>query len=98
MPGVVAPMHFRNLGDAISRSGDPDATAIIDLGGDPAPRHYSYREFDALCDAVARGLVARGPVARGRGAQGLRAGARIAILSANRTEFLASFLGIMRAG
>ena len=60
MPGDFTATRWRNLGDAIDRNGDPDAVAVIDLGDDRRPRHYSYREFDALCDAVARGLLARG--------------------------------------
>ena len=79
--------HFTNLGDLIRRDRDPDKLAIIDLGGE-AERRFTYADLDAMARGVARALTARG-FARGD---------RIAILSANRTEFIAAYYGIMRAG
>src|SRR5262249_31232537 len=79
---------FTNLGDLIRRDRDGTKTAIIDLGGEAAPREFSYRQIDAMGNGVARALGRRGFVR----------GDRIAILSANRTEFLAAYYGIMRAG
>jgi len=77
-----------NLGALFSPARDANAVALIDLGGESGARVYTYGELEAQADGVARGLRARG----------LASGARVAILSANRMEFLAAYLGIMRAG
>jgi long-chain acyl-CoA synthetase len=78
---------FTNLGDLIRRDRDPGKLAIIDLGGE-GERRFSHGDLDGMAMGVARGLLARG-FARGE---------RIAIVSANRTEYLAAYYGIMRAG
>jgi acyl-CoA synthetase (AMP-forming)/AMP-acid ligase II len=82
------PTQFRNLGDLIDRGRDLTKLAIVDLGGEETPREVSYAQLDAMTMAVARSLSKRG-YARGD---------RIAILSENRTEYIAAYFGIMRAG
>jgi long-chain acyl-CoA synthetase len=80
--------RFTNLGDLIGRDRDLGKTAVVDLGGEEVPRAVSYASLDAMANGVARAL-ARRPFARGE---------RVAILSANRAEYLAAYYGIMRAG
>ncbi|MFZ0764589.1 MAG: class I adenylate-forming enzyme family protein, partial [Bradyrhizobium sp.] len=84
MPGIPS---FSNLGALTSEDGDPDKAAIIDLGTGEA-RRFSYLDFETQADAVARALAGRG----------LARGERVAILSANRFEYLTTVHGIMRAG
>jgi len=76
-----------NLGALIDRTRPMDKIAVIDFDGTNC-REMTYGELDSLADGVARSLVARG----------FSRGDRIAILSANRSECLATHLGIMRAG
>ena len=82
MPG------FTNLGDLIRRDRDLGKVAVIDLGGEEVPREFSYGALDRMANAVARALLGRG----------LARGDRVALLSANRAEYLAAYFGIMRAG
>lgn len=77
-----------NLGDLLDRKKDPSRLALIDCLDWEHPREYSHGEIDSYADACARGLLRRGLVR----------GDTIAILSANRAEFLTAYLGIMRAG
>jgi long-chain acyl-CoA synthetase len=80
--------NFTNLGDLILRDRDLSKVAIIDLGGEQAPREFTFAQLDAMANGVARAL----------GKRGLQRGDRVAILAANRTEYIAAYYGIMRAG
>jgi long-chain acyl-CoA synthetase len=77
-----------NLGLAFAAHAQAERPAIVDLRVAERPRPVSYRELDAACNAVARGLVRAG----------LRSDDRIGILSLNRVEFVMTLLGAMRAG
>ena len=88
IPYPEARGHPGNLGLLFARYATSERQAIVDLRQPDAPRPISFRELDARCNAVARGLVRAG----------LRPGDRVGILSLNRAEFVATLLGAMRAG
>lgn len=77
-----------NLGALFDPALGGDRVGLIDCGDWERPRRYSHRELDALADACANGLVGAG----------LEPGDAVAILSANRAEFLIAFFAILRAG
>lgn len=65
-----------------------DDIALVDCRDWNSPRQYSHSQIEAAANACARGLLNRG----------LKRGSSVALLSANRAEFLISYLGILRAG
>jgi acyl-CoA synthetase (AMP-forming)/AMP-acid ligase II len=80
--------EFENLGALIRHDRDLSKIAIIDLGGEQGPRQFTFAQLDAMANGVARALAKRG----------LNRGDRVALLSANRAEYIAAYYGIMRAG
>lgn len=76
-----------NLGALIGRDGDHDALALICAGEEERAPRYSFGELNAMADSVAHTLSAR-----------YRRGDRIAVLAANSAQYIATVLGIMRAG
>jgi len=77
-----------NLGLLFAEHARAERPAIIELREPGKPRPVSFRELDAGCNAIARGLVKAG----------LKPGDRVGILSLNRAEFVMTLLGAMRAG
>ena len=82
------PSESGNLGDVFSAHAGSDRIAVVDLYDPANPREFSYRAFNAACDAVANGLLMAG----------IQPGDRVGILALNRVEFLEVLFGAMRAG
>jgi acyl-CoA synthetase (AMP-forming)/AMP-acid ligase II len=80
-------MDAANLGDLL-RAAEPSRAAIIDCRDWQKPATLSYAALGQSASAIARGLLARG----------LKRGERVAIVSANRLEFVAAYLGILQGG
>jgi acyl-CoA synthetase (AMP-forming)/AMP-acid ligase II len=81
-------VKFTNLGHVLSPNVPPRTVGLIDLLEPSSPRTLTYDDIHRHSRAVARGLLRRG----------LREGDAIAIISANRAEFLLVLFGAMRAG
>jgi long-chain acyl-CoA synthetase len=77
----------KNLG-SLYDSTIADEIALIDCRNWDHPREYTHSDIEYAANACARGLLKRG----------LKCGDSVALLSANRAEFLISYLGILRAG
>ena len=81
-------LKLENLGAPFDPELGGDNLALIDCLDWEHPREYTHRELDDLANGYARGLLKNG----------LKRGDAVAILSANRAEFLIAYLGILRAG
>ena len=79
--------RWHNLGELTDRDRSPDDVAIIDLRTE-APRAWTHRDIDTLANSIAGMLATRA----------LPRGTRVAILSLNRAEYIATWFGILRAG
>ncbi|CAM3998456.1 class I adenylate-forming enzyme family protein [Bordetella tumulicola] len=83
---------LKNLGDLIDPHANPQQIALIgldsDAGSSGTAQQYTYAQVDDLARGVAQALRA----------QGFQPGDRIAILAANSVPYIATVLGIMRAG
>ena len=77
-----------NLGDLVRRTDAPSRPLFIGVGPGAAEHILTRAALDAMADAFARGLIKRG----------IKRGDRIAILAANRPDYVALLLGAMRAG
>ena len=81
-------MQRFNLGALIDRERDGRRALLVDARDPESPREWTGAALEDQADAVARGLLARG----------LARGDRVAILSANRAQYLTAYYGTMRAG
>lgn len=79
---------MRNIGQIFTGDAPDERVALIDCRDWDNPVELTQRQIDQRANACARGLVARG----------LQAGDAVTILSANRSEFLIAYLGVLRAG
>ncbi len=77
-----------NLGVLFDPENGGDRVALVDCRNWDHPITLTHRDIDTAAKACARGLLRRG----------LQRGDAVALLSANRSEFLIAYLGILRAG
>ena len=80
------PVESRNLGDLVDTAFDRKRILVVDSR--PGGSSWSGGRIHDRAGSVAGALLARG----------LRRGGRVALLAANRAEYLVATLGIMRAG